>query len=726
MLRIVAVFLSLALLACVPACKCPMPEDVEKEIKETEENVDSQVHVKKSNMVKLETNKGDIVIELDVDLAPVTTANFLQWIEIDGLEGAEHWVWHEAENARTDGSGGLTFKNTTKVSNYHGSGVNNAVDDPFSRGHYNWQQFQFYAPADMANARFYLRYGANNPTASDSYVLLDGQTVGGFCAVQNQPSGYDPIFFWASGWEDEHTKLGTVSQGVHSIHIYHDYYYCFRSYDGFLIYNGEPEIHNETFDNDPGSGTATCTRPPSSANSAIARSVGYSASPVINLPGFDADLHSYKITLNGADFTSGTVIEEPGYYELVVLVEEKTAHNVIAFAGANFRIGEIIGTCSQAGYYNENPTEKDNDPREFALGWYCPIGDSPVEIAALGPFNATAPYGRTVEHLTDAAQNNVGVFQLCYEGPLRADHPDNWPATLQDLIDAINQWKVHPAVWYWNVYDEPINGQRNLQDFADSCNAIRAADPNRMVTSVFCMRNLGPWLDPLDFAMFDIYPMGLPGSPSPYPEMYLAPRQVLSVAIQSREKGKLPPIYVGPAGGPLASDGTRKREPDAFENRYLTFAPVTVGARGILWYIYHRTTPTHRAEIAVNSTQLKELVPAIQSAQGNGGISVSSNNDFFQLAAPPRGVNNITYLFRKLTEGSVDNYYMLATNNSGTDLTGGNAVIFTFDGLPSGNYTAEVLHESRSVPLIDAGGGIYTLTDDFPNYDVNLYKIVRQ
>ena len=91
-----------------------------------------------------------------------------------------------------------------------------------------------------------------------------------------------------------------------------------------------------------------------------------------------------------------------------------------------------------------------------------------------------------------------------------------------------------------------------------------------------------------------------------------------------------------------------------------------------------------------------------------------------------RGVCNVTYLFRKLTEESVDNYYMIAVNNSGTDLTGGNTVVFAFRGLPGGNYTAEVLHESRSVPLIEAGGGIYTLTDDFPNYDVHLYKMHLQ
>ena len=65
---------------------------------------------------------------------------------------------------------------------------------------------------------------------------------------------------------------------------------------------------------------------------------------------------------------------------------------------------------------------------------------------------------------------------------------------------------------------------------------------------------------------------------------------------------------------------------------------------------------------------------------------------------------------------------MITAKNSGTDLTGERAVVFTLDGLRAGNYVAEVLHESRSIPLKPAADGAYTLTVELDNYEVHLYK----
>ena len=103
--------------------------------------------------------------------------------------------------------------------------------------------------------------------------------------------------------------------------------------------------------------------------------------------------------------------------------------------------------------------------------------------------------------------HDVGVFQYFYEVPLFADFTA-WPPTMEDLIAAVNKWKTYPAISCWNIYDEPINGSRKYEDSVKVCAAIREADPGRMLTAVFCVPNIGGWLDPLDFALYDLYPVG--------------------------------------------------------------------------------------------------------------------------------------------------------------------------------------------------------------------------
>ena len=53
------------------------------------------------------------------------------WIEIDALTGAEHWVWHEAEHARVDGSGRPSFTNNALLSNFGRTGADNCVTGPW-------------------------------------------------------------------------------------------------------------------------------------------------------------------------------------------------------------------------------------------------------------------------------------------------------------------------------------------------------------------------------------------------------------------------------------------------------------------------------------------------------------------------------------------------------------------------------------------------------------------
>jgi cyclophilin family peptidyl-prolyl cis-trans isomerase len=60
-----------------------------------------------SNLVKLQTSKGDIIIELDHQAAPVTTANFLQYVSEEFYDGT---IFHRVIPGFMIQGGGLTSK----------------------------------------------------------------------------------------------------------------------------------------------------------------------------------------------------------------------------------------------------------------------------------------------------------------------------------------------------------------------------------------------------------------------------------------------------------------------------------------------------------------------------------------------------------------------------------------------------------------------------------------
>ncbi|MBN1436170.1 MAG: hypothetical protein JW936_03770 [Sedimentisphaerales bacterium] len=343
---------------------------------------------------------------------------------------------------------------------------------------------------------------------------------------------------------------------------------------------------------------------------------------------------------------------------------------------------------------------------DFPIGWLDSMTPEHVPDIAAAGFNCVIPYGYRLDYLDVAAEHNVGVIQyLC-----------GWGG--EGLTDFVNEYKNSPALIAWEIRDEPIGGHvMSIDVFTDCVNTVRAADPSRDVTAIFCVTDsrMLPYLELLDFAMVDRYPV-LASQSSPSPSLYNVARDVKYVVEQSDRLGLDPPIYVAqahafPATNPL-------REPTAFESRYMTFAPVTVGARGIFYFAWFETSEGHRAEVAVNAAQLSSVVPAITSGESLTGVTIVSNRDS---DTADHNVNDITYLLAKLTEDETPCYYLIATNNSGSAQ---DDVTFTISALPTGTYTAEVLYESRSVTL--TGAESMTLVDDFADYEVHIYKITAR
>jgi len=274
-------------------------------------------------------------------------------IEIQGLAGAEHWVWLEAENVWLSGDNSATYwKDTYDVSG--GNANPDEVADPYPA---SWVLFQVWTPAVMQNARLYMRYGAYNNYASTVY--LDDVYVGSdFPFAHTSDTAYDiatrldPL---------DYTALGTLTHGIHRIKLLHPGNYCDRFYDGLLLYEGpNAALRNETVNNGVNEYGPYFIKHPGSLNPP---DLGKAVKPYVSFSGLDQyDAYELWLSKDGGaaiPFFSGDVINEPGTYELWVYVE-RDAYTITAYAGANFKLTGGPAQCGQ-GAFTQMDGDMNND-----------------------------------------------------------------------------------------------------------------------------------------------------------------------------------------------------------------------------------------------------------------------------------------------------------------------------------------------------------------------------
>jgi len=100
------------------------PQAEKQVVKRTEKKADvAGPKEGKQKMVRLETSLGDIVVELDEKAAPVTTANFLRYVEEGFYDGT---IFHRVINDFMIQAGGYTVDMRAKQT--HGAIVNEAAN----------------------------------------------------------------------------------------------------------------------------------------------------------------------------------------------------------------------------------------------------------------------------------------------------------------------------------------------------------------------------------------------------------------------------------------------------------------------------------------------------------------------------------------------------------------------------------------------------------------------
>ena len=183
------VFSALALLACTG--------------KETKKKDDSKASISATkittvaaNRVKIKTNKGDVVMELNVEKAPITVANFLEYVNKKHYDGT---VFHRViENFMIQG-GGFAEEGTELVEKATGKGIKNEASNGLKNDIGTVAMARTNDP-NSATSQFFINVAANNNLNAPSFdghgYAVFGKIVEGMevvDAIKAVPTGNRPL-----------------------------------------------------------------------------------------------------------------------------------------------------------------------------------------------------------------------------------------------------------------------------------------------------------------------------------------------------------------------------------------------------------------------------------------------------------------------------------------------------------------------------------------------------
>ncbi|MDO8961290.1 MAG: peptidylprolyl isomerase [Methylophilus sp.] len=133
-------------------------------------------------MVKLSTNYGDFTIELDAEKAPITVANFLQYVEKGFYEGV---IFHRVINGFMVQGGGFDANMKQKPTD---APIKNEADNGLTNDKYTLAMARTSVP-DSASSQFFINVSDNDflnhtaPTPSGWGYCVFGKVVEGMDVI---------------------------------------------------------------------------------------------------------------------------------------------------------------------------------------------------------------------------------------------------------------------------------------------------------------------------------------------------------------------------------------------------------------------------------------------------------------------------------------------------------------------------------------------------------------
>ncbi|MEO6117780.1 MAG: peptidylprolyl isomerase [Methylotenera sp.] len=133
-------------------------------------------------MVKLQTNFGEITIELNAEKAPITTANFLQYVDSGFYNGT---IFHRVIDGFMIQGGGFDSTMSQKES---AAEIKNEADNGLTNDQYTIAMARTSAPHSASN-QFFINVGKNDflnysaPTSSGWGYCVFGKVTAGIDVV---------------------------------------------------------------------------------------------------------------------------------------------------------------------------------------------------------------------------------------------------------------------------------------------------------------------------------------------------------------------------------------------------------------------------------------------------------------------------------------------------------------------------------------------------------------
>ncbi|MFK7849544.1 MAG: peptidylprolyl isomerase [Akkermansiaceae bacterium] len=134
-----------------------------------------------SKKVRLKTNKGDIVIQLNAEKAPITVANFLKYVEADHYDGT---VFHRVINGFMIQGGGFALTDSKLIEKKSGEGIKNEGQNGLKNDTGTIAMARTNDP-NSATAQFFINVGDNaglNYPSNGGYAVF-GKVVEGMEVV---------------------------------------------------------------------------------------------------------------------------------------------------------------------------------------------------------------------------------------------------------------------------------------------------------------------------------------------------------------------------------------------------------------------------------------------------------------------------------------------------------------------------------------------------------------
>lgn len=147
-------------------------------------------------MVKLQTNFGEITLELNAEKAPITTANFLQYVDSGFYSGT---IFHRVIDGFMIQGGGFDTSMSQKES---ADEIKNEADNGLANELYTIAMARTSAPHSASN-QFFINVG-NNEFLNHSAPTSSGW---GYCVFGKVTAGFDVV--------DKIRKVATTSRKGH-------------------------------------------------------------------------------------------------------------------------------------------------------------------------------------------------------------------------------------------------------------------------------------------------------------------------------------------------------------------------------------------------------------------------------------------------------------------------------------------------------------------------------